>query len=78
MRLAAEDNSRPLPISRPQPADSSPSTSDWSQADTVAPAAGGREEAFNMRVGIRMQLGLLVLWAVLIGLAVVTIATWVR
>ncbi len=77
MLSAAKDKSRSQQTSRPQPTVSCPSTSDWSEADTVAPAWGGPEEAFNMRIGIRMQLGVLVLWAVLIGLAVVTIATWV-
>lgn len=84
MPPAAEDHLRPPPAGspRPQPTAENPSTSDWSQADTVTPS---REEAkprkspsFTMRIGIRLQLALIVLLAALLGLAVVTIATWVR
>ena len=80
MPSAAEETVRPLePNSpRPQPTGENPSTSDWSQADTVTSAKERAREGFNMRVGIRLQLGLLVLISALIGLAVVTIATWVR
>jgi hypothetical protein len=84
MPPAAEDAARlspPPSDTRPQPAKENPSTSDWSQADTVAPGQEGprsRETFITMRIGIRIQLGLLVLIAALLGLAVVTIATWVR
>jgi hypothetical protein len=72
---AAEGSLRPS--SRPQPNKDNPSTSDWSQADTVALAQEGPGEAFNMRVGIRLQLGLLVLTAVLVGVSTITLAVWV-
>lgn len=50
--------------------------SDWSSSDTVAASRERPGSPFTMRIGIRLQLGLLVLGAALIGLCVVTLATW--